>query len=177
MVLIHGHEFKEIMVRDSYNRRALQFKNSIINHLRLFGLSEDDVDIVLENICMRKAQASISWYMFDKHLFFSYYRASKFVDNLAMVAQVIEYFLDLLDDNKITKEAFLELFVEDDDIVEQRKEAREVLGVDEDSTDFEAIHQNYKMLSKKHHPDMPTGDTEMFKRINKAHKILRKELN
>jgi hypothetical protein len=177
MVKINGHEFKPIIVRDSYNRRALQYKNKIINNLKTFDLTEDDVDIHLERIAMRKAEASASWYMYDEHLFYSYNRSGKYVENLAMVAQVIEYFLNLLNEKKMTKEEFLKMFVEDDDILEQRKEARDVLGVEEDSTDFETMHKNYKNLSKKHHPDMPTGDTERFKALNKAHKLMRKELN
>ena len=177
MANIKGYYFKQIIVRDSYNRRALQYKNKIINYLKIFGLTEDDIDIPLEKITMRKAQASISWYMWEEHLFFSYNGSAKFVENLAMVAQVIKHFIHLLDENKITQEKFLKLFVEDRNILKQRINAREVLGVEENSTDFETIHKNYKKLSKEHHPDMPKGDTETFKKINNAHKILRKELH
>ncbi|MBU0615621.1 MAG: J domain-containing protein [Nanoarchaeota archaeon] len=177
MVDIKGYNFREIVIRDSYNRRALQFKNQIITYLRKFGLTEDDVEIPLEGITIRKAQASASWYMWEEHLFFSYNRSTKFVENLAMVAQVIKHFLNLLDKEEITQEEFLKLFAEDKDVVKQRKEARETLGVEEDSTDFETIHQNYKKLSKELHPDMPNGNTERFKRINTAHKILKKELS
>ena len=177
MVDIKGYAFREITIRDSYNRRALQYKNQIISYFRKLGLTEDDVDIPLEGITMRKAQASVSWYMWNEHLFYSYNRSPKFVENLAMVAQVIKHFLNLLGEEKITPEEFLDLFEEDKDIIKQRKEARAVLGVEEDSTDFEAMHKNFKQLSKEHHPDMPKGDTETFKKINRAHKILKKELN
>ncbi|MCX9025094.1 MAG: DnaJ domain-containing protein [Candidatus Methanoperedens sp.] len=34
----------------------------------------------------------------------------------------------------------------------------------------------YKALAKELHPDMPTGDTEKFKQLNIAHKILKREL-
>ena len=177
MVNIKGYNFKQITIRDSYNRRALQYKNKIISYLKNFGLTEDDVDVPLESVTMRKAQASASWYMWDEHLFFSYNGSTKFVENLAMVAQVIKYFIDLLSEDKITQEEFLKLFVEDNDIIEQRKNAREILGVEESSTDFETMHKNYKNLSKEHHPDMPNGNTEKFKKINSAHKILKRELN
>ena len=177
MINIKGHDFKQITIRDSYNRRSLQYKNKIINSIKNVGLTEDDIDIPLEGIAIRKEQASASWYMWDKHLFFSYNRSTKFVENLAMVAQVIEHFLHLLSEDEITQEEFLKLFVEDEDIIKQRKIAREVLGVEEDSTDFETMHKSYKKLSKEHHPDMPNGSTEKFKKINTAHKILKKELN
>ena len=177
MVNIKGYNFKQITIRDSYNRRALQYKNKIISYLKNFGLTEDDVDVPLESVTMRKAQASASWYMWDEHLFFSYNGSTKFVENLAMVAQVMDYFLHLLSEDKLSQEEFLKLFAEDKDIIQQRKDAREVLGVEENSIDFETMHKNYKQLSKKHHPDMPSGDAEKFKKINTAHKILKKELN
>ncbi|MBL7056199.1 J domain-containing protein [Candidatus Woesearchaeota archaeon] len=176
MVNIKGHDFEQIIVRNSYDRRALQYQNKIINHLKIFGLTEDDVDVPLEKISMRKAQATTSWYLWDHHLFFSYNGSAKFVENLAMVEQVIEYFIKILSNDEITKEEFLELFAEDTDILKQREAARDVLGVEEHSTDFETIHKNYKRLSKEHHPDMPNGCTERFKKINVAHKILKKEL-
>ncbi len=176
MVNIKGYELKEITIRDSYDRRAVQFKNKIISYLKVFDLTDDDIEIPLEKVSMKKAQASVSWYMWDEHLFYSYNGASKFVENLGMVAQVIEHFISLYADEKITKEEFLEIFVEDKDIIEQRKKARTVLGVEEDSIDFETMHKNYKKLSKEHHPDMPGGSTEKFKEINKAHKMLKREL-
>jgi len=177
MVNIKGYEFKEVVIRDSYTRRALQLKNRIIQSFKKFGLTEDDVDIDLEKIAMRKAQASTTWWMWDDRLFFSYNGCAKYVENLAMVAQVIEHFLNLVAEERITPKEFLEQFAEDKDIVEQRKEAREVLGVVEDSIDFEEMHKNYKKLSKKYHPDMPDGNTEKFKEINRAHKILKRELS
>ncbi len=176
MVNIEGHEFRQINIKDSYNRRAVHYKNRIISNLKIFGLTEDDMDIPLEKVTMKKAQASASWYMWDHHLFFSYNGSAKFVENLAMVSQVIEYFINLLKEEKIAQEDFLKVFAEDEDILKQRKNARKVLGVEEDSMDFEEIHKNYKKLSKEHHPDMPNGDTERFKKINNAHKILKKEL-
>ena len=176
MVKIKGYDFKQITVRDSYYRRASQYENRILGYLKNFGLTEDDVNIPMEKNAMQKMQASASWYLWDKHLFFSYNGSSKFVENLAMVAQVIEHFVQLLDEDKITQEEFLELFVEDHDILDQRKDARKVLGVEEDSTDFKAIHTNYQQLAKEHHPDMPNGSTQKFKEINNAHKILKKEL-
>lgn len=36
------------------------------------------------------------------------------------------------------------------------------------------LKNKYLKLSKKHHPDMPEGDDEKFKEINKAYKIVKK---
>ena len=82
-----------------------------------------------------------------------------------------------INEEKITQEEFLKTFAEDHDIIKQRKDARELIGVEEHSTDFDTMTKKYKKLSKEHHPDMPGGDTEKFQAINKAHKILKKELN
>ena len=176
MVIIKGEEFREIKVKDSYTRRALQFKNNIIKSLKVFGLTEDDVEVPLERMPMKEAQAMASWWMLDDHLFFSYGGCAKFVENLAMVAKVIAYFADRLEDGEITKAKFKELFSEDHDILKQRKKARAALGFDEKESDFDLMHQKYKKLAKEHHPDMPGGNVEKFKEVNNAHKILRKEL-
>ncbi|MBU0615870.1 MAG: J domain-containing protein [Nanoarchaeota archaeon] len=177
MVTIKGHEFKEIKVRDSYNRRALQYKNKIITLLKNFGLTEDNIDIPLEGNTLKKAQAQVSWYLWDHHMFYSYNNSDKYVENIAMVAQVIEHFIYLLSEGQITQEEFIQEFKEDDDIIQQRKHAREVLGVEENELDFDKMHKSYKELSKAHHPDMPHGNTQKFQEINRAHKILKKEMN
>ena len=60
--------------------------------------------------------------------------------------------------------------------MQERKDARKLLGIDSDSLDLELVDKKYKELAKKVHPDTPTGDTEQFKMINRAHKILKREL-
>ncbi|MDP2845958.1 MAG: J domain-containing protein, partial [Candidatus Methanoperedens sp.] len=65
---------------------------------------------------------------------------------------------------------------EDSDVEDKRKEAREFFGVEPDSNDLEIITKKYKALAKELHPDMPSGDTEKFKQLNIAHKILKREL-
>ena len=62
------------------------------------------------------------------------------------------------------------------DIIKQRKEARELLGVAENSTDLDEINKIYKKRAKDAHPDMPGGCVETFKKLNHAHKTLKKEL-
>ena len=67
-------------------------------------------------------------------------------------------------------------FREDKDVDNKRKEAREFFGVAPDLNDLEIITKKYKDMAKELHPDMPTGDTEKFKQLNIAHKILKREL-
>lgn len=176
MVNINGHDFEQITIRDSYYRRALQYERKILTYLKRFELTEDDVNIPIEQNAMRNVQASVAWYLDDAHLFFSYTGSSKFVENLAMVAQVIDYFSQRLIEGDIDLKQYVELFKEDYDISEKRMHAREVLGVHEDSKDFDEMNVNYRRLSKEYHPDMPTGNLDKFKEINNAHKILKKEL-
>ncbi|CAG9322811.1 unnamed protein product [Blepharisma stoltei] len=46
-----------------------------------------------------------------------------------------------------------------------------VLNIPEKSTELE-IRQAYLRLVKKHHPDCPAGNSEKFKQVNEAYKIL-----
>ncbi len=38
---------------------------------------------------------------------------------------------------------------------------------------LEDLKRNYRELSKKYHPDMPSGDEEKFIEINKAYKMVK----
>ena len=172
---IKGHEFNAIVARDSYDRRALLYKNSIIAMLSKIGIVRDDVIIDLEP-AIKRAPASATWYGDGYRMYYSYKSASRYVDNLYVVYKVIELeVVDLLAGKK-TFEEFLLAFAEKNDVEQMRKEAREILGVEPEVLDMNEIDKKYKELAKKYHPDMPGGDTEMFKKINNAHKILKREL-
>jgi hypothetical protein len=175
-ITVKGHEFNAVVAKDSFGRRALQYKNKIISILSKFGLTEDDIIIDLEPIAIKNVQASATWYLEGYRMYYSYKSANRYVDNLYIVYKVIELeVIDLLEERK-TFEEFLSDFTEKDDVEHMRKEAREILGVEPDVLDINIIDKKFKDLAKKHHPDMSKGDTEMFKKINNAHKILRREL-
>jgi len=176
LITIKGHEFEAVVARDAFGRRAAQYKNNIIRTLGMIGLTADDVDIELEPIAIKNVLASATWFAEGYRMYYSYKAAGRFVDNLYVVSKVIELEVaDLLAERK-TFEEFLSAFTEKEDVEAARKEARELLGVGHDVLDLEHIDKKYKELAKKHHPDMPTGDNETFKRLNMAHKILRREL-
>ena len=175
VVNIKGHEINVIPVRDSFTRRAVQFKNKIISALRNLGLTEDDIEVYIEPVAIKKAKASVSWYFNGHYLHYSYNSCHKFVDNLFVVLRVIELEIDSLINKQKTVEEFIREFSEDEDVEKQRKEARAVLGLKHDVVDLEVIDKAYKELAKQHHPDKGGDDAE-FKAINKAHKILRREL-
>lgn len=173
---IKGIEFEAVAVKDSFNRRAMQFKNNIITSICRLGLTVDDIDIELEPNGIKKAPASVSFYFDKQHLHYSHSSRSKYVENLYVVFKVIDLKITALLEEKITVEEFINEFSEDIDVAKKRKEAREVLGLDHDVNDLKVIDKAYKDLAKKHHPDTENGDTEKFKEINHSHKILKREL-
>lgn len=176
MIQIKGHEFNAVLAKDSFNRRALQYKNSIISVLGKLDVISDDIEIDIEPVAIKNVPASATWYMEGYRLYYSYKSAKKYVDNLYVVYKVIEAEVGDLLEGKKSFEDFLLEFAEKKDVEKTRKEARELLGIEHDAIDMDQIDKKYKELARRHHPDMPEGDTEMFKRINNAHKVLRREL-
>jgi len=175
-ITIKGHEIQKIHIKDSCDRRALQIKNNIIKLLGNIGVIEDDVDVSLERIAIKRAPAHVSWYFDKQHLYFSYNSTGKFVENLAVIYKILELDIADLVEEKISIEEFIVKYREDHDIKEKRKLARETLGLEHDIIDMEVINKKYKDLAKEHHPDKEGGDTEKFKEINNAHKTLKREL-
>ena len=173
---IKGHEFSAFIVKDSPSRRAVQFRNNILGSLRKIGLSEDDVDVEIDTVAVKKAPACATWYIGGHHLYYSYNGAAKFVENLYVVSKIIELEVEALLKERKTLQNFISEFSEDKDVCDKREEARKVLGVDEDILDLNIINEKYKSLAKTNHPDMPNGNMEKFKEINNAHKILKREL-
>ena len=176
MVKIKGHEIGSIVVKDASNRRAIQFKNNIIKVLKKIGVIEDDINIPLERIAIKKAKASATWYISDHRMHYSHNLQNKYVENLYVLFKVIETEANLVLSGQNTLRNFISEFKEDSDVYDKRKEAREFFDCDHDEHDFEIINKKYKVMAKELHPDMSTGDTEKFKQLNIAHKILKREL-
>jgi hypothetical protein len=179
LIKLKGHEFNTIIIKDSANRRAQRFKNSIIENLRSLGtgLTEDDVDIELERVAIKRVPASASWYLDGTNLHYTYKGCLKYVENLYVVSKLIELEVKAVLSGEKSFDDFLREFSEEDNVEEERKEARKLLGVDEDSLNLEEMNKKYKLLAKDAHPDMPNGTTEKFKELNRAHKILKRELS
>ena len=173
-IKLKGYEITIPTIRDSYDRRAMQYKNNIIEALKKIGLTEDDINIKPEPSAFRFAPAFVSWYIDGHHLYYSYKIARKYVENLYIVSKVLELEVNSLLTGQKSREEFIGDFSEEHDVEEKRKKARTVLGVEHDVTDISVIDAKYKDLAKKNHPDMPGGDTEKFKVINNAHKILKR---
>jgi len=176
MVIIKGHEIETVIVKNAHNRKALQLKNNIVMLLRSIGINENDIDVPVENVAIKKAKAYATWYHSGHRMYYSHNMQGKYVDNLHVLFKVIEIESNLVLSEKKTFDDFITEFREDKDVDNKRKEAREFFGVAPDSNDLEIITKKYKAMAKELHPDMPTGDTEKFKQLNVAHKILKREL-
>ena len=176
MIKAKGNEFNLPNVKDSFNRRVQQFRERIIANLSKIDLLEGYVDVSEEIYGLKKAQASALWFIDGHRLYYSYNLCNTFVENLYVVSKVIELEVNKLLNKQKTMEEFIGEFTENKDVEEKRKEARKILGVNEDSKDMDEIDRKYKDLAKEYHPDMPNGSTEQFKIINNAHKTLKREL-
>lgn len=177
MVTVKGHEIKIMPVKSAFNRKAQQFNNSIITLLKRIGVDERDVDITFENMAIKKAKASVTWYVSDHRMYFSYNLQNRFVDNLYILFKVIEIETNLILSGKKTVDEFIKTFEEDSDIEDKRKNARKYLDLDPEENDLDIINKKYKTMARKLHPDMSCGDTEKFKLLNNAHKTLKRELS
>ena len=176
MVKVKGNEIEIPVFSNAFDRRAVQIQNRIMATLKMLNIDRDNTDMRMERNARLKARAKISWYFEGRNLSYSYSLCPKFIENLYVVDKVLATEVDRLLDKEISLDEFHREFSEDDKLDEKLVDARKVLGVKDDETDFELISKHYKVLAKKYHPDMSGGDHEMFQKINAAHKLIRKEL-
>ena len=177
MVKIKGQEIEAPSIRASFGRKAVQIQNNIVQTLRALEIPRDSVHIEMEILAQKKAPATVSWYFEGRNLQYSYSLMPSFVENLYIIDKVLRIEVERLLSKEITIDQFSREFSESDDLSKDLIEARKTLGVSETETDFEVISKKYKDLAKKYHPDMPTGNHDMFQKINAAHKLIKKELN
>lgn len=173
-IKVRGYDIPQFDMKQASNRKAVQLKNMIVSQLKKLGVEEDSISFKDEAMVIKRAAASVSWYMDWQNLYYSY-TSLRYIENLSVVAQVIEREVHAVLSGEKTREECIAVFNEDKDVEVQRKDARELLGVSHDTFDFDMITKKYKDLSKAHHPDMG-GDLETFQKINIAHKTLKKEL-
>jgi len=175
-IKIKGHSVKFTPAKSNFNRLALQYKNKLINSLEKLGAKRDAVELELGGYCGREAKASFVCYFNGNRLYYEVSSQKKYVDNLFLVSQIVSNEVELVLSDKRPIEEFIAEFREDEDVHDERKEAREFFGVEHDHKNMEEIDKKYKELARTLHPDMPTGDVEKFKQLNHHHKILKREL-
>lgn len=176
LLTIKGYTFAGPQIKNSHGRRAILFQNKIFANLKKLDVGEDYINIELEPVSLKRVPASVSWYMDGHNLHYSCKTQRNFVENLFVVCKIIELEVAEVMSGQKSINEFISEFSEDEDVEEKRKEARTLLGVSEDELDLDLITKNFKDLAKKTHPDMDGGDIDMFKKLNAAHKLLRKEL-
>jgi DnaJ domain len=175
MIRIKGHKIPKQAITSAFSRRALQFKNNIVSILEKIGV-ESMIDIPIPPIPVIKVKAEATWYFSGHRMYCSYNLQGRFVDNLYVLSKLIEIEAHLLASGQKTADEFVSAFREEDDVEDKRIEARKFLGIEPHVEDMTIINAKYKQMAKEFHPDMPTGDTEKFKKLNIAHKILQREL-
>lgn len=173
---IKGNEINVSFTTGSASRYAALFRANIINFLRELCIPANNIRIEEEPNAIKRAGAEVYWYMEGHNCYYSYSRQARYVDNLHVILKLIEVEVNKLLNGEKSIEEFLLDFREDDDLIDKRKAARELLGLQKHENDLTTIDRQFKKLAREAHPDVVGGDTEKFKSINEAHKILRKEL-
>ena len=175
---VKGHEIKVKITKSAYERKAVLFANNIIEELRKLNIPRDSVEIKTNIIGNKNYPATIEFWAQNHYLRFSFSMAKRFIDNLYVIQELIKIEVnDVLTGKKEFIE-FLQTFSEDGNRKEISKDinnAKITLGISEDEKNIEVINKAYKDLAKKHHPDL-AGDLDEFKKINKAHKLIKKEM-
>ncbi len=170
---IRGKAIQITPVRDSHGRRVVQSENKIVTILKRLGCHPDGVSFSTERMAMKKTEAWVRFYS-PFHKCHISYNAGNYAENMQAIAQLLTVEEVAIAAGEDTADTFFERYREEGDIDKDRKEARETLGVPEDCKDWKIIDKAYKTLAKAAHPDMG-GSEEQFKKLNKAHKILKKE--
>ncbi len=170
---IRGRTVEIIPVRDSHGRRVTQSENKIVGILKHLGCPPEGVSFSTERLAMKKSEAWVRFYS-PYHRCHISYGAYNYAENMQALVHLLEVEAKMIASHEQTPEVFFERYREEGDEDLDRKEARETLGLPEDCKDWKLIDKTYKTLAKKAHPDMG-GSEELFKRLNKAHKVLKKE--
>lgn len=175
-IKVKGYEFELKTITSGYDRRAVQYANNIIDNLKKIGLTSDDVGVPVNILGSKNLPGFAEWYYDGHHLQYRYSGCKRFIDNLFVISKVIELEINEVLNGTKSIHDFIYDFTEEKDVKETRNNARELLGLDDKENDLEIINKKYKDLAKEYHPDMPNGNLEKFQALNKAHKILKKEL-
>ena len=175
-IKIKGNEIEVTFTTNSASRYATFFRNKIFFYLKKVGVSQDYIKLNEEIYPIKKSGAEVYWYLNGFNCYYSYNRQPRYVDNLQIISKLIEIEINKLLDGSNSFEDFITNFREDDDLIKKRKEARELLNLNENENNLEVIDKQFKNMAKEVHPDMENGSAEKFKKLNEAHKILRKEL-
>ncbi len=175
-VKVKNYEIELKTVTSGYDRKAVIYVNNIYESLKKIGIENFDVKVPTNVLGNKNIPAFAEWYFDGHHLQYRYGGCNRFIDNLYVISKVIDLEVNELLSKSKTVQDFIYDFTEEKDVKETRNNARELLGLDPKENNLEVINKKFKDLSRELHPDMPGGDLERFQAVNKAHKLLKKEL-
>ena len=175
---VKGHEIELKVTKTAYQRKVVQFANNIVEDLKLLGIPRDNIQIEINIIGNKQEPAVLEFWAEGYYMRFSYQLAKRFVDNMYIISKLINLEVKEVLEGKKSFEEFLHTFQEQNNTKETKKELKEaklILGLSDDEKDIDVINQAYKKLARSHHPDAG-GDLAEFQKINKAHKLIKKEM-
>jgi hypothetical protein len=177
-VTVKGHSIPVKVTKTGTDRKSVQFANHIVDELKKLNIPRDDVRIKTNVLGSKNIPATIEFWCQGHYLRFSYALTKRFVDNLYVIRELIRYEVAEVLEGKKEFAEFLHIFTETGDRKELTKnliEAKLILGLSENEDDVKTINDTYKKLARAHHPDLG-GSLEEFQKINKAHKLVKKEM-
>ncbi len=177
-VKVKGHEIDVKITKSAYDRKAVLFVNNIVEELRKLNIVRDDIDIKTNVLGNKNVPATLEFWAQGHYMRISYSMTKRFIDNLYVIMELIKLEVEEVLSGRKQITEFFQTFSEDGNRKEITKDliaAKKTLGLSEDEVDVEIINQSYKKLARAHHPDLG-GSLEEFQTINKAHKLIKKEM-
>ena len=176
---VKGHEIPLKITKTGCNRKAVQLVNSIVADLKLIGVVRDDVEVEIPTLANRISPAVLEFWLNRHYCRFSYSKAKRFVDNLYLISKLITNEVREVVENRKDIYEFYSMFNETKSemkaLDKSLSDAKLLLGLEKREDNIDTINLAYKKLARKHHPDLG-GDIEEFQNINKAHKLILKEM-
>jgi hypothetical protein len=178
IIKVKGHEIKVKITKAAYDRKSVLFANNIVEELRKLNILRDDIEIKTNILGNKNVPATLEFWAEGHYMRFSYSMAKRFIDNLYVIMELIKLEVEEVLIGKKDLNEFFQTFTAESgrkNIGKDLIAAKKTLGLNEDETDVEIINKSYKKLARSHHPDLG-GNLEEFKEINKAHKLIKKEM-
>ena len=177
VIEVNGKRVEIKPTKSRFQRTAYQLSQDIYRALERVGITKDYIDLPMcRNPLKRDEPAMISWTVNGKDYYFECSKQERFVDNLGVIAKVIEQESYAIRNGlKPFGMAMNQFRLGYDPDGKMKRSPREILGVPEYVKDAEYIKFRYKQKARELHPDQG-GDPEKFKELQEAYEELRKEM-
>lgn len=148
------------------NRSVGKLKDDAKNWLKRIGIVESDINFASDG-----AATTIEYVLDGKRYAFTSFLQESDKNNWAAVEQFLHSRVIGIERGIESKEKAFEGYVQ----LEDKTNPRALFGLTGDFTRHE-LDARYKTLAKKHHPDVNSGQTEMFQKLTEAHEQLKREI-